>query len=105
MQDLYHSLKPNRAPQCYMIYRALGLNSAQGRLQEEIWAALVPDVWEAAGAFQEGRSQCQPFWLQTYVLQLFMQHGIFLSGCATVTARKPLTPSGAHPCNRRWFPV
>ena len=58
MQDLYHSLKPNRAPQCYMSYRALGLNSAQGRLQEEIWAALVPDVWEAAGAFQEGRSQC-----------------------------------------------
>ena len=58
MQDLYHSLKPNRAPQCYMSYRVLGLNSAQGRLQEEIWAALVPDVWEAAGAFQEGRSQC-----------------------------------------------
>jgi hypothetical protein len=58
MLDLYHSLKPNRAPQCYMSYRALGLNSAQGRLQEEIWAALVPDVWEAAGAFQEGRSQC-----------------------------------------------
>ena len=35
MQDLYHSLKPNRAPQCYMSYRALGLNSAHSACRKK----------------------------------------------------------------------
>eukprot|EP00435_Cladocopium_sp_Y103_P056982 s223_g19.t1 len=57
-QDLYHTLKPGRSPQAFSSYRVLGLNTAQGRLQEEIWMLKHPELWEKTGGFQEGRSQC-----------------------------------------------
>ena len=57
-QDLYHVLKPSRNPQALSSFRILGLNAAQGRLQEEIWAQLQPKLWMHTGSFQEGRSEC-----------------------------------------------
>eukprot|EP00435_Cladocopium_sp_Y103_P075802 s164_g65.t1 len=57
-QDLYHSLKPGRAPQLFGSYRVIGLNSAHGRLQEELIYAQQAGLWSGTGAFQEGKSQC-----------------------------------------------
>ncbi|CAE7837306.1 unnamed protein product [Symbiodinium sp. CCMP2592] len=57
-QSLYHSLKPGRPPNSFMSYRVLGLNTAQGRLQEELFIQLEPDLWCHTGKFQEGRQEC-----------------------------------------------
>ena len=52
------SLKTSRNPQALSSFRILGLNAAQGRLQEEIWAQLQPKLWMHTGSFHEGRSEC-----------------------------------------------
>ena len=57
-QNLYHTLKPGRAPNSFMSYRILGLNAAQGRLQEELLLQLEPGLWGYTGRFQEGRQEC-----------------------------------------------
>ena len=57
-QSLYHSLKPGRSPNAFMSYRVLGLNTAQGRLQEELFIQFEPDLWRHTGKFQEGRREC-----------------------------------------------
>ena len=57
-QSLYHSLKPGRSPNAFMSYRVLGLNTAQGRLQEELFIQFEPDLWRHTGNFQEGRQEC-----------------------------------------------
>ena len=56
-QDLYHARKPKRDPQAFSSYRILGLNSAQGRLLEELWMQSEPHLWQHVGALQEGRSE------------------------------------------------
>jgi len=57
-QSLYHSLKPGRPPNSFMSYRVLGLNTAQGRLQEELFIQFEPDLWRHTGKLQEGRQGC-----------------------------------------------
>ena len=57
-QSLYHSLKPGRSPNAFMSYRVLGLNTVQGRLQEELFIQFEPDLWRHTGKFQEGRQEC-----------------------------------------------
>ena len=57
MQDLYHARKPGRNPQHFGSYRVLGLNPCQGRLQEELWCQLEPDMWLHTGHIQEGRCE------------------------------------------------
>eukprot|EP00435_Cladocopium_sp_Y103_P038765 s2453_g10.t1 len=52
-QDLYHTLKPGRSPQAFSSYRVRGLNTAQGRLQEEIWMLKHPEFWEKLEDFKK----------------------------------------------------
>ena len=57
MQDLYHARKPGCNPQHFGSYRVLCLNPCQGRLQEELWCQLEPDMWLHTGHIQEGRCE------------------------------------------------
>jgi hypothetical protein len=56
IQDDYHVLKPARPPDRFSSYRVLGLNPAEGRLQEEVWVHFAMDaVWAHVGACQDAR--------------------------------------------------
>ena len=57
VQDLYHARKPARHPQQFGSYCVLGLNPCQGRLQEELWCQLEPDMWVHTGHIQEGKCE------------------------------------------------
>ena len=98
MQDLYHARKPGRNPQHFGSYRVLGLNPCQGRLQEELWCQLEPDMWLHTGHIQEGR--CEALVMVAADLAVAsVRHSLHLlygtiAAQSSLTEKRPSTANG-----------